>query len=367
MTGFVVFLAVGLVAFIAQAEVIEVEGKVTSVDAEARIISIERKTATGQKQLKLEVNKKAGDLSGIREGDTVALSYDPALEIVTTVRRSATEPNSSDVPKGATEFLYLEELNGPESDNEHCVSSDGTEIVWTKGLGPDASVWHALRRDADALFSDKKKIFKGRAAVFSEDGLQIFFYSPDMNGIATASRKSREAEFGRPRPVKTLAFPTAALPRWMSSDGLTLYVDQVLDEKANKYSLFQIDRETPESEWEQRTVVRSNFKGIPEGFRPIYATGTPDPLQLLCGAPFPEKGPRIGVLTRNERKAAFNKFTEIPIKDFKGAYPFVVRPQYVPATKELFLVAKDPIAGPRSDQANADIYVIKDFELPAVK
>jgi hypothetical protein len=49
----------------APAEVIELEGKVKSVDAEARAISIERKTAEGTKTLDLEVNKKAGDLSAV--------------------------------------------------------------------------------------------------------------------------------------------------------------------------------------------------------------------------------------------------------------------------------------------------------------
>lgn len=55
------------------AEVIELEGTVKAVDADARTISIERKTAKGTKTLELEVNKKAGDLSAVNVGDKISL------------------------------------------------------------------------------------------------------------------------------------------------------------------------------------------------------------------------------------------------------------------------------------------------------
>jgi hypothetical protein len=67
----------------AHAEVLELEGTVKAVDASARTMSVERKTPKGTKTLELEVNKKAGDLSSVKVGDRITLSYDPDLELVT--------------------------------------------------------------------------------------------------------------------------------------------------------------------------------------------------------------------------------------------------------------------------------------------
>ena len=73
------------------AEVVELEGTVKSIDKDARTISVVRKTAKGEKTLELEVAKKAGDLSEVEEGDSVAFSYDPGLEVVTKIAKVASE------------------------------------------------------------------------------------------------------------------------------------------------------------------------------------------------------------------------------------------------------------------------------------
>ena len=64
------------------AEVIDLEGTVKSIDKDARTLSVVRKTPKGEKVLELEVAKKAGDLSGLAEGQSISLRYDPDLEIV---------------------------------------------------------------------------------------------------------------------------------------------------------------------------------------------------------------------------------------------------------------------------------------------
>jgi hypothetical protein len=64
-------LALGVLGGNGHAEVIELEGTVKAVDADARTISIARKTAKGEKTLDLEVNKKAGDLSAVKVGDKI--------------------------------------------------------------------------------------------------------------------------------------------------------------------------------------------------------------------------------------------------------------------------------------------------------
>jgi hypothetical protein len=79
----------------AHAEVRELEGTVKAVDATARTMSVERKTAKGTKTLELEVTKKAGDLSSVKVGDRITLSYDPDLELVTKLGGQG----DSDTPK----------------------------------------------------------------------------------------------------------------------------------------------------------------------------------------------------------------------------------------------------------------------------
>jgi hypothetical protein len=76
-----VFVRAGAVS----AEVIEPEGKVKSIDKDARTISIARKTSKGEKTLDLEIAKKAGDLTEVQEGDSVSFSYDTDLELVTKI------------------------------------------------------------------------------------------------------------------------------------------------------------------------------------------------------------------------------------------------------------------------------------------
>ncbi len=83
--AFLLTLALLLTVSIAHAEVIELEGKVKSIDKDARTISVVHKTAKGEKVLDLEVAKKAGDLSEVEEGDSVAFSYDPDLELITKI------------------------------------------------------------------------------------------------------------------------------------------------------------------------------------------------------------------------------------------------------------------------------------------
>jgi hypothetical protein len=74
-----------LLASIAHAEVLELEGTVKSIDREARTISIVRKTSKGEKVLDLEVAKNAGDLSFIEDGDEVSISYDAGLELIASI------------------------------------------------------------------------------------------------------------------------------------------------------------------------------------------------------------------------------------------------------------------------------------------
>jgi uncharacterized protein (TIGR03067 family) len=77
------------------AEVIGLEGTVKAVDVDARTVTIERKTPSGTKTLTLEVAKKAGNVADLKPGSPISFSYDPDLEIVTTI---GSHDNGKSVP-----------------------------------------------------------------------------------------------------------------------------------------------------------------------------------------------------------------------------------------------------------------------------
>jgi uncharacterized protein (TIGR03067 family) len=88
-------LLIAILAFglggICQAEVLELEGTVKSIDAASRSISISRKTPKGEKVLELEVAKNAGDISGFKEGDTIAFAYNPDVDIISKIEKGLSE------------------------------------------------------------------------------------------------------------------------------------------------------------------------------------------------------------------------------------------------------------------------------------
>ncbi len=75
-------MAVGLLGHGAE---VKVEGVLKGVDAKARSLTVERTTATGKKELSLEVAEEAGDISSLKVGGEVSLIYDSTLELVTKI------------------------------------------------------------------------------------------------------------------------------------------------------------------------------------------------------------------------------------------------------------------------------------------
>lgn len=114
----------------AHAEVIELEGTVKAVDADARTISIERKTAKGTKTLDLEVNKKAGDLSAVKVGDKISFSYDPDLELITKIGEEKDPADKSRLNEICRVTISISEKGECRLRLEKAVSSTGeTERV----------------------------------------------------------------------------------------------------------------------------------------------------------------------------------------------------------------------------------------------
>ena len=138
------FLALLICCAIADAEVLELEGTVKTVDATARTITIERKTPKGTKTLELEVTKKAGDLTSVKAGDSISFSYDPDLELVTKLGDGATNDTRTKADSGSCIWTIAVSDSGdvelrvenvatskPTKSDEKAISrKKGTDGVW---------------------------------------------------------------------------------------------------------------------------------------------------------------------------------------------------------------------------------------------
>jgi hypothetical protein len=119
----IVFMAVSVAA-----HAVDLEGTVKSVDVQSRILEITRQTTTGDKTLKLEVDKEVVGLSGVKAGDKISISYDPELEVVTKLGAGLQTQQGK---AGPAEVIALQELDGAGHEDQPWVSPDGLTIYWT--------------------------------------------------------------------------------------------------------------------------------------------------------------------------------------------------------------------------------------------
>ena len=207
-----------LYATVAHAEVLELEGTVKAVDASARSITIERKTAKGIKTLELEVNNKAGDLAGLKVGDQLSFSYDPDLELVTAISGLATDARSE--PKLRT----VEEIPGRYAS----LSSDGLVMAYESATrdAPGGEIWLAHRNTVTDDFIGREQILVGRHPTLRGDGCEIVYVRKKPDGdtwtIWSAERPNTSAKFSRPRELPMLNSFSGPKCTQLSEDGLHL-------------------------------------------------------------------------------------------------------------------------------------------------
>ena len=366
-------------ASFAGAEVVTIDVTVKAIDAKERSIIVTKTSKTKSKDIELEVGKtakilvggKEASLDAVKVGQKVSVSYETGLEVVTKIEVTGDgETNEADGPNPTTEALNLDELNSPELDIAPWVSSDGLEIFWaTEDSGKNHGIWAARRKTSDGLFEGKKRLFSGHAPVLSSDGLQMFFRNADAETISLATRKSREEEFGRPRPVPSLTFPGMdAAPRWLTQDGLTLYLD-LLRDKNGRHHCWEVKRESPKSNWMKPAKTEAKFEGMPSTFRFTQVSATPDNLHLYCTTEFSNQNDqlvyRAGILSRNKPNELFTEWAELPLTGPNGMYPLCLKPQFVAATQELFLTSNAFYSDPQGIMKRRfDLWVIKDFQPP---
>ena len=346
-------------------EIVIVKAKIEKIDPTDRkiIVSIpdsdEKFDLEFTRKTKIKRGEEAVGPDSIKAGDSATIKYDSELLVALSIEIGATVP---------TEALNLEELNGPEMDIAPWVSSDGLEIFWPSGPDKEFSIWSARRKNPDGFFEGKKRLFAGHAPVLSADGLEMYFRNADAETISLATRKQRDDDFGRPRPVPSLAFPGLdAAPRWLTQDGRSLYLD--LRAENGKHHCWEVKRATLKSNWTKPNKTEAKFEGMPANFRFTQVSATPDNRTLYCTTEFSNQSNqrvyRTGILSRKEPTGPFTQWTELPLTGPNGQYPLCLKPQFVSATHELFLTSNAFYSDPQGVMKRRfDLWVIKDFQPP---
>lgn len=361
-------------------EIVTIEVAVKTIDAKERSITVTKTTKSKAKDIELEVGKTAKilvagkevSLDAIKPGQKASITYETKLEVITKIEVKGdgeTDPSESDTQNPTTEALNLDELNSPVMDIAPWVSSDGLEIFWaTGGSGKDHDIWTARRKNPDSLFEGKERLFSGHSPVLSSDGLQMFFRNSDAETISLATRKSREEDFGRPRPVPSLTFPGLdAAPRWLTQDSLTLYLD--LRGQNGRHYCWEVKRESPNANWMKPAKTEAKFEGMPSNFRFTQVSATPDNLHLYCSTEYSNQNDqliyRAGILSRKEPKGTFTEWAELRLQGPNGMYALCLKPQFVASTQELFLTSNAFYSDPqRVMERRFDLWVVKDFQPP---
>ncbi|QDT95247.1 hypothetical protein [Gimesia aquarii] len=348
--------------------VITVEATVKSVDAKARTITVQRKSKTTEldvsRKAKITLLDKDATLEALKAGQEITLTFHTDLEIVLKIVASKKSTIS--------EVLNLSELNTSETDITPWLSSDGLTIYWSSGNFPsDWWIWTASRKDANSLFKDKKRLFRGHSPVLSDDGLELIFNSPDSPKFFVATRDSIKDEFRRPRVIRELRFneENQSAPRSISHDGLSLYFDFLDKRQANpKFQIWFATRKSRKSPWKAAQPVKISKQGDLKGLRFTQPYMTDDQLDMyvVVGKESEKSNIRLGILSRKTLDASFSSIRYLDLKDDKGQFPNCLTPRYVPATRELFLISRLLFRSDDETKKNGiDLWVVKEFIPPA--
>ena len=271
----------------------------------------------------------------------------------------------------------LKEIDSPGTELNPWVSADGLEIFWCVIAREDgfdvskAKIYSAHRKHANAGFDGTKLLFPGHSPVVSADGLEMIFCNADSESFSRSTRKTKTDEFGPPVPIPSLSFPgLAPAPRWLTDDGLTLYLELKDKGENGMHHAWTSTRSDTNASWNEPELVPIKFQGMPTHARFVFESGSADNLHLYCLGDFTPPGGsrdmRLGVLSRQQPHGPFTQWQEIPLTTPTLQQPLCWRPLFVPQTGELFLISNE--LGPGAVEGGAgeclDIYVIKNFQPP---
>jgi serine/threonine-protein kinase len=297
------------------------------------------------------------------------------IEVRELSGRTAAANSTSSPNPASLVAMPVDELNGPGAEIAPWVSPDGLEIYWGATNVESAGkfqIYTARRKNPASPFTGKKALFSGHSPVLTADCRQIIFRNRETKSFKMATRKSRADDYGPPRPIRSLpATDLDPASRWISDDGLTLYLDMIHAGDNGRYHTFVATRSDVKADWNQPALLQIDCPGLPKHARFSMVSGTADNLQLYSTAEFTQPGGprdfRIGILSRQQPSGPFNEWNEIPITTPTIKRPLCVRPFYVPQTRELFFSSNElaPQAVEGRPWDLMELYVIKDFQPPS--
>lgn len=336
-----VFLcAVATGAVLCDGAEVKVEGVVKAIDLKERTLTIEKKTATGTKELVLQVAEEAGDLGTLKAGDSVTFSYDSTLEVVTKIGA-----NTALVATGQ-ELVALKEIRKGYN-TAPWVSEDGLRLFWQSAEQDGTRwIWTASRAKPDGLWEGQSKVVPGSDSTLTSDELNLFVF--EAGTICVATRQSREESFSRPQPIAELKQLGMLARPCVSPDGLLLWFDKIGQGGGQTY---RVERPKVGESWGKPVVVNRASVGVGNGFyvNPFDGYGL-----FAMQTPLVE-GHRFAIARTEDKGISFidPKPLAIP-NNTDGKMPF-----YCKATNELFF------AGHPGPDKTSQLYVVRNVVLPA--
>lgn len=322
-----------------------IEGKIKSVDATKRTISVIDKDKT----LNLELSKnttitaknKPLDARSLQAGQSVKLKYHDGLGIVLQI------DVLSPVEK-KPELVLLNELDVQGEESNPYLSLDGLTIFFTTKEPSQQTrwVWSAKRKDADSLFENPKRLIPALDFTVSDDGLEMILFL--NRGLYQTTRDTVEDNFKRPSRITSAVIQNGFLAGpCLSSDGLTLYCDTM--RKGVGPQIQFMTRKTKESSWSKPEPLKLTPIG-----KMKYPYISRDGKYLFCTGKDISQGSNIIIHSGRDAEGGFHSASVLNIDGItlRGIFP-----RYVAATNELFFAAE-------SEDGNGELklMVLKNFD-----
>lgn len=173
----------------------------------------------------------------------------------------------------------FEELNSNTIDEDATLTADLLEVFFAR----NGDLWTATRESVDSAWSSPVQATELNTSnhelrpSISSDGLTIYFVRSGTGAyhIYYATRVSRGSEWSTPILLSLDLYEpnTAALPGWLSPDGLMMFVERI---SAEERAIFVATRDTPNADF-----VTERFEGIDFGITNGAPWATPDRSRLV--------------------------------------------------------------------------------------
>ena len=324
----IAFLMMFSVATSVQAAEKTIDGKIKSVDATKRTISVIDK----DKSLDLELSKntkitaknKSLNPSSLQAGQSVKLKYHDALGIVLEIDvLSAIEKKP--------ELVVLTELDVNAEESNPWLSRDGMTIYYTVKEPSQQTrwIWTAKRKDADSLFENPKRLIPAMDFTLSDDELEMILFL--NKGLYQTTRATVEDNFKRPSRITSAVIQNGFLAGpCLSSDGLTLYCDSM--RKGIGPQIQFMTRKTKDSNWNKPEPLKLTPIG-----KMKYPYVSRDGKYLFCTGKDISQGSNIII---HSGKDADGGFHSASVLNVDGITVRGIFPRYVEATNELFFAGE---------------------------